>query len=267
LEVLAYAFGVGLAWFVALVIVLLIPAAYGLFGIVVARRISRKSSWRLAGAALALFLAAPIAFWFHGYYLFKERCAIHVAPASTRELSSVRGLAFDLGYPATLARHFPGPALSWSAASRSLPAIDFYELRLDPSAFAFDLGDNVYSRCRWPRNLFTCEPASTLQSEFMVRGGREVQLSSTSQFENVLQVVRVSDDEVIAERRTPLFGGGVLGIFLGFTQGSRYLACNPSDGNIFPWLGAGRTKADYERTVDLMTRDVEFVHAAIKFRE
>jgi hypothetical protein len=261
MEALLFTFAVALAFVIALVVVLAIPAAYGFLGIAIARRLSKRWSWIAVALGLSIYMVAPIAFWTNEWRAFQKRCEFaQVTPVLAQVTSSVRGLAFDLGYPVALAAHLR------NTSSPLTPSDAFYEKKLDRASFAFDLGDKVFERCRWPKGSIECESVSSLQSEFLVRGG-EVVASELGQYESVLEVVRLSDGAVIAERRVLLFGGGVLGLFLGFAKGSQHLACAPGTKGAFPWIGRTQTRADWERRAAIIDNDLRFVRSVVRLPE
>lgn len=261
MEVILFAGSSGIAFLLALAVVLSMPALYGFLGLQVAKRLDVQFGRVVAGAFLLLFLAIPISLWVYEWSVFKNRCENTGAVPITHVLTKVNGLAFELGYPQKLIPYFGSGILNSSS-------FDFSESKRNPAWYNYDIGNKLYERCSRPKQSMSCEFVESPRSEFFVKGGDVHPVSKLfGQYESVLQVVRSSNSEVVAERRLSLFGGGVLGLLLGFSTGSQHVACEAGNTRAFPWLGRQMTSADIERVNALVEKDVQFILSVVEYRQ
>ena len=187
-----------------------------------------------------------------------SRC-ISAAPfLSTHSKTKFNGLAFDSGYPGNLTHHF-------GSDNRDSSSYKFTEFKLDLSLATHNNGGKLVRRC-YGGLLKRCDDVENFQAEYMVRGGDIQPVQGLyGQYESVLQVLRIKDNQVTAERRVSLFGGGVLGIYFGFFGQSQYLACNAGETNTYWWFGGGQQADGHEQNEKLEKRDVQFILSFVEY--
>lgn len=261
LEVLIFLAVVGFAFFAAAGIALIIPAAYVFSGWLIARHIEAEYGKFASLVVLLVFLAIPTLYWRYEWQSFESRCYSLSSSTTVRVKSRVRGLEFELGYPQHLMANMFGEM------AKGPYRLDFYEMRLDPKSYSFDIGDKVHTRCLTSTGSSTrCSTFSTAQSEYLLQGGDVMPVpGSLGQYERSLKILRISDNQIVAERPMALWGGGVFGLLKGFFTGSQFLVCEPNNPVRFGWLGRLKTEKDFAREEMIFKKDADFILSVIDF--
>ncbi len=251
----------GISILLALAFALSIPILFVFLGLSVTKKLTPRLGRVPAYVLFSLFLTGPVLYWFHEWNTFKDRCQSASRPRISIVYSKVNGLAFDSGYPhGLLKRYFGGGS---SSSSR----FEFAESkRLEKNFLGEPVKDKTISRSSVSKGY---ENVDEMRSEFIVKGGDASPVNSaitSSQYESKLQVVRLSNNEVVAERHVLLFGGGITSLLLAFSTGSSYVACEAGDPKTFPWLTRQKTSAEVDHHNALVKKDVNFIHSVVWYQ-